>query len=133
MTRENIPRTCEDTISDCGQLKAGGVCPFMITFMKGTCTKTCNDCSNNPNLASENVKSFIQRPETLASFHFARGSQRSLIENSSPRKFIMKSLKSKFFFHLLSFISLCLNLLSRRNIWTVHFSYTILQTLDKLI
>eukprot|EP00111_Clytia_hemisphaerica_P016329 TCONS_00048354-protein len=45
LKRAKIPGACEDTIKDCFQFKEGGVCPFMKTFMKASCRKTCNDCS----------------------------------------------------------------------------------------
>ena len=47
LKRAKIPGACEDTIKDCFQFKEGGVCPFMKTFMKESCRKTCQDCSNS--------------------------------------------------------------------------------------
>ncbi|XP_047129064.1 uncharacterized protein LOC100201907 isoform X1 [Hydra vulgaris] len=93
MTRENIPRICEDTISDCAQLKIGGVCPFMTTFMKGTCTKTCSDCSPSQGLLYETVRGFIKHPDYIDEYRTFRGTQRSLIETVSQRKFTIKTLK----------------------------------------
>lgn len=81
--RTVVPGPCVDISPYCDKFLKSGVCPVVVQYMPGMCSKTCNDCSDNnvavmKNMAELNSRQKVAERNLRAHFYASMNFMKSM-------------------------------------------------------